>query len=118
VKLSSSSVLIGRVLVTDVAVHIDQRRHDRLATEIDARGTGRRADLTGSPDARDAIALDDKGTVLDWVAPSPTMIRAPSNSVAVRVAASCAALPSDVHAAPETTHAKESNQRPRSSAIA
>src|SRR5688572_17672365 len=55
----------GRVLVSDVAVQIDQRGHDRLAGEVDARGTGWCLDLTGSADARHAIALDEKSRVLD-----------------------------------------------------
>jgi hypothetical protein len=48
------------VRVAEMAVQIDERRHDRLTGQIHPRGTRRRLDLAIRTKADDAIAVDDE----------------------------------------------------------
>ena len=51
----------GEILKTEMAMHIDQRRHHRLAGEIDARGAGRQRHLALTADAGELRAGDEEG---------------------------------------------------------
>ena len=56
---------VHHVLVPKVAVHIDLRRHDSLACEIDPRRPRRYLKRTLPPDGGELIVLDNEGGVLD-----------------------------------------------------
>jgi hypothetical protein len=51
-----------------MAMRVDDRRHDGLAGEIDARRAGRKRHLAVSTDCREAAVLDDEGGILDGAA--------------------------------------------------
>ena len=55
----------GNILEAEMAVHVDQRRHHRLAGEVDACRAGRRLHLAAPADRGEAVVLDDEGRVLD-----------------------------------------------------
>ena len=55
----------GAFLEAGVRVYVDERRHHRLAGEIDARGARRRFHIFCPPDADDGAVLDDEGRILD-----------------------------------------------------
>src|SRR5262245_25063957 len=59
---------LSYVLVTDVAVEIDHRRHHGLARELDARRSRRDQHVTAPSHYGKPVILDDKGRVLDGVA--------------------------------------------------
>ena len=66
-----------------VHVRVDDRRHHRLAGQVDARRRRPGAFTSAAAaDLRDPAAVDDDRGVLDRRRPSPTMTRAPSNTVA------------------------------------
>jgi hypothetical protein len=57
------------VLVPDVAMKIDLRRHDGLARQIDVRRAGRNLQLAPAADAREPAVLHDERGVLDRCVP-------------------------------------------------
>jgi hypothetical protein len=56
---------IIHVLVSDVPVEIDHRRHDRLARQIDVHSPGWNLQLTALADSSEQIVLNQEGGVFD-----------------------------------------------------
>ena len=53
------------VLESDVAMEIDQRRHNGLAGQVDVCGSRGNAQLASAADLRKDVSGDDEGGVLD-----------------------------------------------------
>ena len=49
----------------EMSVGVDDRGHDRLAGEVDARRARRQRDVTLTADARELVVLDDERAVVD-----------------------------------------------------
>lgn len=56
------------VVATEVGMEVDDRRHDRLAGQVDACRAGRDLQLAGSTDAEDPASLNRERRVLDGCA--------------------------------------------------
>src|SRR2546427_5016196 len=54
------------VLKSEMAVEIDQRRHDRFAGEVNVCSSGRDSQSASAAHLRELVAADDEGGVLDW----------------------------------------------------
>src|SRR5262247_1651060 len=95
---------LSYVLVTDVAVEIDHRRHHGLARELDPRRSRRDQHLTAPSHYGKPAILDDKGRVLDGVA----IARDEARSFEHRYSSRPGALSSHLG---ESTHCQEQTRR-------
>src|SRR5215510_13374979 len=93
---------LSDVLVTDVAVEIDHRRHHSLARELDARRSRRDQHVTAPSHYGEAVILDNKGRVLDGVAVARDEARSFEHRYSSRPGALASHLRESIHCQEQT----------------